>query len=120
MSKEKTIEELKAELEALKKENLERELNLEKVKIEAAKKEEEEKEQDKLRDEMREEIRNELLENETTQSKVDVKEEKETFEGVSAEWEKFSDNYIKEHELKGISYEDLTKKISKGGHKGKR
>jgi len=35
MSEEKTIEQLQKELEALKKENLEREISLEKAKIEA-------------------------------------------------------------------------------------
>ena len=74
---EKTIEELKAELEALKKQNLEREIAVEKAKIEAEEAEKKKKEEEELREQLREEERSKLLE-EQEKTKEDSKVVKET------------------------------------------
>lgn len=115
MSNEKTLEELKAELENLKKQNLERELALEKAKLEEAEKAEKTKQEEQLK----EKIRGELLEE--MKGKSTVEQETEEKLGEKNKYDVFMDRMKKKYNLKGISYEDLTRQITDPGNfKGER
>jgi len=104
------IEELKEELEKLKKQNLEKEVAVEKAKLEKVLEEEKNKEQETLR----EQIRSEVLKEMEGTSRV-TSEEGETLGNSQSKWERFSENYIKKHKLTGKSYEDTLKDVVDGG-----
>jgi len=115
MSNEKTIEELTAELESLRKANLERELAKEKKKIEEAATLEREKDEEELRNKIREELIEEMK-----GSSMVEKEKPETL-GEKPKYEIFMDLMKKKYNLTGIRYDDLTRKISSPGNfKGER
>jgi hypothetical protein len=111
MSEEKTIEELQAELADLKKTNIEREIALEKAKIEEANKLAEKKEKEKLR----EEIKAELMAEIKTDSKIteDDKDEIKNATPVDkGNWAEFSEQYKKSNKLEGLAYEKLVEKMA--------
>jgi hypothetical protein len=112
MNEEKTIEELQAELQALKKANLEREIAKEK-----AKKEEEEKLlKEKAEQEKREEIRQELLKEFEAQgiSKIsgDKKPEKMVTENAKAE--KFNRIFKDKYGYGDKTYEQICEELMGG------
>jgi len=115
MADEKTVEQLQAELERLKKQNLEREIAKEKARIEreeALKKEEEEL---KLREEIRAEEKSKILEEMAT--KEEISEEKpETFEKMEKA-EQFKHNMVKKYGLTGKTYEDRIRDLVDKGLK---
>jgi len=114
---EETIEELKAKLDALKKENLEREIASEKAKEDLAKKEEKEKEDEQLRDE----IRNDLLKEFEGKSKVTEEPEKEVLNENTSKADEWLSMMEKKYNIKHESYEDLTRRVSSlGNFKGER
>ena len=81
MSEEKTLEELKAELESLKKQNLEREIGIERAKVEEAEKVEEEKNTEKIREEIRAELLTEMKADSTiVEEKPESIEEKKAYQ----------------------------------------
>ena len=100
---EKTIEELQAELKQLKSENLQREIDAERLKIEAAKNEQLNVEKQTMKDEMRLEV---LKEMEATSAVSTTKEDMST---SKPEWMIFKDTYCKTHGYAGLTYEDLAK-----------
>jgi len=110
MAEEKTIDELKAELEQLRKQNLEMELEMEKQKLEEAKKLEEQKKEEELR----EKIRQELLEELESKSVVknDTTPETLTTNETNERWATFSEHYKKALGLKGMTYEDICEKVA--------
>ena len=109
---EKTIEELKEELEQLKKQNLEKELAVEQAKLEKSVGEEKEKAEETLK----EKIRGEVLEEMTGKSKLDEPKDGETLGASQGKWEHFSENYVKKHGLTGKSYEDQLEDMVGGGY----
>jgi hypothetical protein len=109
---DKTIEELKAELDMLRKDNLEREISLEKKKIEEAKKAEEEKQNAMLRESIRNEVYAELK----GSSVITEEKEKETpHENKPGTFG--YDEIAKRLGFKLYDYKTLTRKISTGGYK---
>ena len=114
MGEEKTIEELQAELEALRKANLERELELEKAKLEEAKKLEKEEKEKELYEQIKQKVISELdaeskVTNDEDETNVNLSEEQEWFE-------KFSERYKQRLGLKGLKYEELCEKLAMGGY----
>jgi len=115
MSEEKTLDELKAELESLKKTNLEREIAKEREKVEEAEKLEKNKEAEELR----EKIRTELMQEMKGSSTVEKEQPEKLSEPNKYEifLKKIEDKYGVPHER----YEDLTRRItSPGNFKGER
>lgn len=56
-----------------------------------------------------------------SRSKVNIHQDNvETVDGSYAEWENFHDRYLKKHNLKGKTYEEIAREVSTGGFKGKR
>jgi len=110
MSDEKTLDELKAELENLRKENLEREIAKEKAKVEEAQKLKEEKEAEELKNKIREEVMAEF--------KGESKIENESEESVSEKpkHEVFRENFIKKYGYGKKSYEEVAREISSPGN----
>jgi hypothetical protein len=98
-----SLEDLKNELEGLKKENMIAELEAQKAKVEERKKAEQEAEQEKLRNE----IRQDLLKEMKGESKVDDAKDKITNESNSSKWMNFKEEYVKDNGLKGLSYEEI-------------
>jgi hypothetical protein len=113
---EKSLEELKKELEDLKKTNLEREIAAEKEKVLQSKKEEELKEQEKLREEIREQVLLEMKGSSTVETPPTSQEAGNT----NDEWSSIYQSYNKKYGLTGKSYEQLAKELSTGGFKGGR
>lgn len=109
---EKTIEELKAELDNLRKENLDREVKLEREKIMLAKKAEEEKNTKMLRDEIRAEVLGEMQGNSTVNAEPENEQTSER-DGGMFEY----DRIAKKLGYKLYDYKTLTRKISTGGYK---
>lgn len=109
---EKTIEELQAELEALKKRNLEVELAKEIAKAEDEQKLQKEKEMEK----MREEIRKEVMENMAAESKITEKDSMK-LDSPKSDLLEFKDTFVKKLGLTGRPYEDVIKDICYGGYK---
>jgi len=107
---EKSVEALQAELEALKKENLERQIAAEKAKAEEAKRLEEAKEAEKLREDIRKEVMDELAQD----SKIETTEKSkpEKLEGKSTKFQAFMNKYAELNGLKGKTYEDQIKEMS--------
>ncbi len=115
MSEEKTLDELKAELESLKKMNLEREIAFEKSKVDEAK----ELVENKKAEELRETIRTELMQEMKGTSTVATSEPEKLSE--KPKYEVYMDNMKEKYGLTGESYEKLTKRIaSPGNYKGER
>jgi len=115
MSDEKTLDELKAELESLKKANLEREIAKEKAKV----KEAEELEKNKEAEELREKIRTELMQEMKGTSTVE-KDEPETLSS-KPRYQYFLNKIEEKYGIKHESYEDLARRISTPGNfKGER
>ena len=110
---EKTNEELLKEIEELKRQNLERELALEKEKAEKANKEEADKKEAILREEIKKECLAELAK----ESNIDDSGEPTTLEGGKLPFKAFLQKYCVNNDLKGNTYEETLKNISnKGGH----
>ena len=78
MAEEKTVEELQAELKALQKENLERDIANAKAEKEAAETLKKEKEDEELRNQIREELKAEQLEELGQTSKIETQKTKQT------------------------------------------
>jgi hypothetical protein len=106
MTEEKSIDELKAELEKLQKENLEREIEAEKLKVEEARKEKELAEKEKLK----EEVRLEVLKEMEVSSTINREDSPQTLENANGKWENFKADFTKVHGLEGLSYDQLCKK----------
>jgi len=116
MTEEKSLEELQEELESLKKANLEKEIAKEKEKLEAEKKAEEKKSRIALEEEIMTRIMSEMQ----TESKIQVESNKEE-ENILGRYNSFIAEFKEKHGYGGISYEDLTRKISSpGNYKGAR
>lgn len=115
MTEEQTMEELRVELEKIKRKNLERELAAEKAKLEADDKAKIAKETEELR----EKIKKEVLEEMTGTSTVPP-ENDEKVNTNQDKWDTLSEGIKEKYNLKGESYEDMTRKISNGGFKGAR
>ena len=112
---EKTIDELEAELSALKKANLEKQIAEEKAKVDEAEKLEKEKEEEELRNKIREEEHSKILAD--MNEKSTVKEENpETLERKSKA-EAFKQNMVKKYGLTGKTYEDRIRDLVDGGQK---
>ena len=101
---EKTIEELQAELEKLKKENLEREIEIERKRQEDAKLKEEEEAKLKMREELKLEILKEM------QGKSVEETQPATMNDTNVEWENFSARMKERYGYSGMSYEELARK----------
>lgn len=106
MEKDKTVEELQEELNKLKQENLRREIEAEKAKVEAAKQDEAQKEKDALAAKIREEVMAELKGN----SMIKDEHEVTTMQSDNSKWENFKQQYVKRSGLQGLSYDDLCHK----------
>jgi len=104
---DKSIEELTAEIEALKKENLERELAIEKKKLLDANKDAE----DKKVQELKEEAIKDYLAEQAQESHIDSGDEPSTLQGGQSEFQLFLGEYRKEKGLTGLSYEETVKKV---------
>jgi len=114
MSENKSIEVLTAELEALKKANIEREIALEKAKEDAALKLKEDEKQKALYDEIRQKVLTEMK----GESKI-TKDTAEQKAGSDYE-EYFRKPFIQRMGLKGLSYEELMFQLKNGTYgKGK-
>lgn len=111
---EKTLEELKAELDSYKKMNLEREIIEEKTRLESAEKAEEEK---KMKN-MEEQIRAKILDEMKGESTIE-KPETEKVVSLSKDLEILQAS-TKKYGVKVERYEDLVRRISTGGFKGVR
>jgi len=123
MSEEKTIEQLQKELEALKKENLEREISLEKAKIEAEEAKKKKEEEDKLREQLREEERSKIMEEMGEKSNIakpkSEEGEKQEFKGEIVKNAialmnndlKKRGRYSEENKVVGKSYEEMLKDL---------
>lgn len=122
---EKTIDELKDELDQLKKENLEREIALEKQKIEEAEALKNKEEEDKQREALREEVRAEIL---AEKAKENTGKPEKLSTGAGNHIEEFKEyhcdsaNYDLEtlglktdsNLLSGRTYEDAVRDLKKG------
>ena len=102
---EKTIEELQKELADLKAQNLQREIEAEKAKVEEAKKAEEKA----TRAELEEKIRLQVLKEMEVPSKVVNEDKPEMVNASSSHLEEFKAKHFKRLGLTGMSYEDLCK-----------
>lgn len=110
---EKTIEVLKAELEAVTKDNLERELAAEKKKAEEAVREAEAKKAG----EYKEQIRKEVMEEMAKESHITTGGEPEKMVANNSTLEVFLNKFKENHGLKGKTYEDSIKDLAnKGGY----
>lgn len=108
MSEEKTLDELKAELETLKKQNVERELAKEKAKIDEAEKLKQEKEADELKEKLRNEVMQEMKGKSTIE-----KDKPETLNKGNDRLNYFMNDVMKnKYSLEHESYEDMVKKMS--------
>ncbi len=105
MSEEQTIEELQAQLEELKKTNLEREVALELAKKEESEKLEETKSEELLRAQIREDLIKEMGATST------VKEPIETLEVPQHEMATFYAKIRERKNLKGETYEELCERL---------
>jgi hypothetical protein len=115
MSDEKTLDELQAELENLKKENLEREIAKEKAKVDEALQLKKEKEAEELRNKIRDEVMAEFK----GESKIETASEETVSE--KPKYEVFRDNFVKKYGYGKKSYEDIAREISSPGNfKGER
>ena len=115
MSNDKTLDELKAELETLKKENIEREIAKEKAKVEEAKKLKEEKEAEELKNRIRDEVMAEIK----GESKIE-KEQEETVD-EKPKYMTFMSDFKKKYGYGSKRYEEIAKEIaSPGNFKGER
>ena len=110
MSEEKTLDELKAELESLKKANLKREIALEKEKVAEAEKLKEDKEAEELREKIRTELMQEMKGSSTVENEEPEMLSKEP--KYQSFLNKIKEKYGIEHE----SYEDLTRRITSPGN----
>ena len=104
---EKSIEELQAELEALKKANLEMELAKEKAKAEEAERLKKEKEIEAMREEIRQEILSEI----NTDSKI-TSDEPTKLDSPTNEFEEFKAVFTKKLGITGEPYESFVKKLA--------
>lgn len=131
MSDEKTVEELSAELERLKKENLEREIAIERAKIDAEEKLKKEKEETTLREKIHNEEREKVLTEMKDKSKVtkqtpEVLKQKETDDFKSNFITHFNQKFEDEgkktnkHQYTGLTYEERIKKLVDGNISWKR
>ena len=115
MSDEKTLDELKAELDSLKKANLEREMAKEKEKVEEAQKLEKEKEAEELKEQLLQEVMVEL------DGKSKITEEVEDSVEEKPRFETFMSDFKKKYGYGSKKYEDIAKEIaSPGNFKGGR
>ena len=112
MSDEKTMDELKAELEAAKKVNLERELSIEQAKIDEAEKLAKKKDEETLREEIKAEVLKEMKGTSTIVSD----DAEQLSQPKKGSWEKFSQTYVKKHNLSGKTYEDIIEELAGGGY----
>lgn len=113
MTEEKSIEELRAELESLKKQNLEREIAKEKDKIEAEQKAVKEAEIAKEKAAMETEIREKIMEEMKGSSLV---ADSQTVESNVSKADSFMTEFKQKYGYGGTSYEELTKKITSPGN----
>ena len=113
---DETIEVLQAKLEALKKENIERELAAEKKKAEDALKEAEEVERLQIAKEAVEAYKKEQIVELAEESHI-TSGEPEKLVGKSSKFITFLSKWGDNHKLKGTSYEDTIKNVcNKGGY----
>jgi len=108
---EKSIEVLEAELEALRKENLERELAAEKKKAEDAAREAEALKAE----EYKEQIRKEVMEEMAQKSNIVSDGEPEQMVSNDSKFQVFLNKWTKNHGLQGLSYEETLKNIANRG-----
>ena len=112
---EKTIEELQAELKALKKENLERQIAAEKEKAEEANRLAEAKKAEEYKEEIRKEVMAELANDSTIETTAVTKPE--TLAKPKGNYDNFIALYRKNHNLSGKTYEQQIEEIAnKGGY----
>jgi len=103
---EKSIEELQAELEALKKTNLEAQLAKERAKAEEEQRLKKEEEMEALREELRQEV----LDQVTAESKI-TKEEDVKLDSSNSEFDEFKDTFSKKLGITGEPYESYIRKL---------
>ena len=117
MSGEKTIEELQAELESLKRVKLEKEIAKEKAALE----EEEKLNKEKEAEELRESIRAELMTEMKGKSTVDEPAEEKLSDNTNSEFENFKKHMKEKYGLTGEGYESICRRIADPGNfKGER
>ena len=104
---EKTIEELQAELEALKKSNLEAEIAKEKVKAE----EEQQFKKDKELEDLRNELRNEIIGQIESESKI-TSESPIKLESKNSDLDEFREVFTKKLGITGKPYEEYIHKLA--------
>jgi len=105
---EKSIEELQAELEALRKENLAAKIAEEKAKAEERQRLEKEQKLDELREELREEI----LDQVTAESKITSNDEPTKLDAPTGDLEEFKSVFTKKLGITGEPYESYIKKLA--------
>ena len=112
--KEKSIEELEAELTILKKENLERQVAAEQAKLADAKKAEDAKEHDLLYTK----IENEVMEKLGQKSQIVPDEKAATLQsGGQPKFKVFLNKWVENHGMKGRTYKELMEDMAnKGGY----
>lgn len=101
-----SLDDLKNELEGLKKENMKAELEAEKAKVEEREKSAKEAEQEELRNE----IRKDLLKEMKGTSKVGDDKQKTTNDSGNTQWTNFKQEFVEDNKLEGLSYDDLCHK----------
>lgn len=128
MSEEKTYEELKAELKLIKKQNLEREIAIEKAKLEEAEKLKKQEAEEKIRNEIREEEKAKILEemaDENTTVTTETKDPNTTdllqmdYRGKTEELVQLANNLVnydldsrgKKDKVTGLDYQALAKAV---------
>lgn len=109
---EKTIEELQAELDALKKSNLEAELAKEKMKAEDEARLRKEAEMEKLRKEIREEVLGQVKAESKIASTTPTK-----LDGGNSDFEEFKSVFTDKYKLSGVPYESYIHKLAFKGYK---
>jgi len=103
---DKTIEELQAELETLKKANLEAQIAKEKAKADEDMRLAVEHEKERMREEIRQEVLNESKITASKPAKMD---------SAKSDTETFSEEFVKSHNLSGNKYEQIVHKLAYKG-----
>jgi len=109
---DKTLEELQAELDSLKKTNLEAEIAFEKGKAEEKQRLEKEKEMENLRNDIRKEVEDELK----AQSKID-EGKPEKLDAPHSDLQEFQETFAKKHNMSGKKYEEYIHDLVFKGYK---
>ena len=113
---DKTIEELQAELEGLKKAKIQKDIANLKADNEAEELKKKEEDETKLREQIRNEEKEKVLKELSEKSNIVSDKPIDTMAKTSDKHEKFKQDYMKKHGLKGLTYEQKIKEIVDGGY----